>query len=889
MAAVACTDSSLSMESRTISVSTGFNSEWAATKALLEPDQLLTSGTEVMFYGMATDNTTSSAVDIIGHTSSGDGTTKLNTGQTIRFDGTKWAYTSGEAYQWKANADHRFFCWLTKDAVSSLTASGFFGTGLSFNSSTGVLSIPSKTMTITDGSLDFAYSDVVTRKASEADYSTVELALKHLFTSFCVSAHNYTSSPVVIKSVKLFGIRNRKSATVTFGTDSSSVVYSEGSTVYGGSDTYFELVSEASGISLATDAEKANIISGASDQKKYILMWPQTAEELTAESSSTTDLSQTINTKALDENTEIESMHVAVFDSTGSKLSQYVLADPFTAATANDTDYQYTVELKTSDKPCILHFIANGPEELRFGSEVEVIGELYKTGGESAYWQRIVLPNITAKPETGDDNYDDKLASYLAVVDSLDGVKLLRNYSKITVEETCDNFALDGFWFVNYPDGGSIAPYNRNTGKFMDDYLDYPTMESLEGPSDSTYTFNSGEPDEFSLAGGNYQGFMNASTSFIAHETFDNASLHALNDDNQCVGYVYEREKVLFSPMYLIVKGTFTEVGKSPATTYYKIALQDAEGDFYAMLRNFDYLVQIQSVASAGYNSAADALAGAPSGDISVNVDYQDLTNISDGDSRMTVSETTLMIIGTPGETATAEFWYKFEPDITGIRYSGAYNGTTEDPTNHTPYVTVSYEGTSGSTGDVISSISIGTDDSKGNRHVTINTTAVGEMLKTQSIIITGKRWNGSRYQTITRTISLVLRNNLDLMVSAAPNTDADGKGYVEAGTGKKVVINLGIEGGLPSSLFPLEFKIDPVNNSLTPDNDYSSVQDLPVRSGLDANGYPTYWFEKTMTWAEYSGVDMVDGIKTFPVYFSTIVANSATVVNVSQEYFTSG
>lgn len=594
-----------------------------------------------------------------------------------------------------------------------------------------------------------------------------------------------------------------------------------------------------------------------------------------------------IATKALGENPQLENLHVAVFDGSGSALIQYVQADPYTPATANDTDYQYTVDLKTSDKPCILHFIANGPEELRFGSEVEVIGELYTTGGESAYWQRIELPNITAKPETGDDDYDEKLASYMAVVDSLDGVKLLRNYSKITVEETCDNFVLDGFWFVNYPDGGSVAPYNRNTGRFMDDYIDYPTMESLEGPGDSTYTFNSGEPDEFSLAGGNYQGFMNATTSFIAHETFDNASIHALNADNQCVGYVYEREKALFSPMYLIVKGAFTESGKSPVTTFYKIALQDAEGDFYAMLRNFDYLVQIQSVASAGYSSAADALAGAPSGDISVNVDYQDLTNISDGDSRMTVSETTLMIIGTPGNSTTAEFWYKFEPDITGTRYSGAYNGTTEDPTNHTPYVTISYEGTSGSTGDVISSISIGTDDGKGNRHVTINTTAVGDMLKTQSIIITGKRWNGSRYQALTRTISLVLRNNLDLMVSAAPNTDADGKGYVVAGTGKKVSINLGIEGGLPSSLFPLEFKIDPVNNSLTPDNDYSSVQDLPVRSGLDANGYPTYWFEKTLTWAEYSGVDMVDGIKTFPVYFSTIVVNSATVVNVSQKYFT--
>ena len=323
------------------------------------------------------------------------------------------------------------------------------------------------------------------------------------------------------------------------------------------------------------------------------------------------DLSRTgVDTKALDEKPEIESMHVAVFDSTGFKLSQYILADPFTPATGNDTDYKYTVELKVSDKPRILHFIANGPDELRFGFEIEVVGELYTTGSKSAYWQRIVLPNITAKPETGEEDYDAKLAAYNNVVDALDGVKLIRNYSKITLEENCTNFELEGFWFVNYPSCGSVAPYNRNTGKFVDNYLDHSSVKSLQGPSDSTYTFNSGEPDEYSIKGANYQGFMNASTSFIAHETFDNASIHALNADDQCVGYVYEREKALFSPMYLIVKGTFTEVGKSPVTTFYKIALQDAEGDFYAMLRNFDYLVQIQSVASAGYSSAADALAG---------------------------------------------------------------------------------------------------------------------------------------------------------------------------------------------------------------------------------------------------------------------------------------
>lgn len=286
---IGCNDGPFSPEIRSISVTAGFSSEDGGTKALLEPSQLLTSGTEVMFYGLATDNSTASAKDIPGHTSGGDGTTKLNDGQTITYNGTGWPYNSGEDYQWLPKADFRFFGWLAKDAVSSLTASGFFGTGFSFNPSTGVLSIPSKTMTITDGSLDFAYSDVVARSASEADYSTVELTLKHLFTSFSVSAHNYTSSPIVIKSVKLFGIRNQKSATVSFGTTGSSATYSVGSTVYGGSNTSFELVSEGSGISLSADAQKANIINGASDKKRYILMWPQTAEELTAASSSTAE------------------------------------------------------------------------------------------------------------------------------------------------------------------------------------------------------------------------------------------------------------------------------------------------------------------------------------------------------------------------------------------------------------------------------------------------------------------------------------------------------------------------------------------------------------------------------------------------------------------------
>ena len=601
----------------------------------------------------------------------------------------------------------------------------------------------------------------------------------------------------------------------------------------------------------------------------------------------------TAGTKALAETPTIQNIYVAVFDATGYKLSEYVKANPITPATTNEDKYQFTIQLKVSDKPRTLHFIANGPKELRFGTEQEVIGELYSMcdADESdefhrkdAYWQRLVFTKISPRPITSDP---DSLAAYNSMVETLSNLKLIRNFSKVTLSkreplegdtQAFKDFKILGMWFVNYPDRGSIAPYNRNTGGFGADtstvkktYLEYSKMDDVEDPHQ-----------------GNYQGFTLASTEFVTPSVFDGSNMIAATD-NTVSGYVYEREKALTSPMYLIVKGQY-----NGADAYYKIAMQDEDGDFYAMLRNFNYSVQIQNVSSAGSPTAAAALAGAPTGDISVNIDYKDLPNISDGNARISVSATRLLIVAPDNESTTAKFWYKYEPDITDHSETGIHNdlgktGTSATDTewNHNnPHVVITYEGTEGSSGAVVSSIDVEGANEGGNRYVTINTKKASATPKTQTITITGRKWDGLRYLTITRSIELVLRDALEMSLTASPNTDSEDAANVINGVGESVVLHVGIDKDLPSSMFPLAFKINPSVNSLTPDNAHTE-QDLPARYGTDESGHPDYWFERVVSWGEYQTADVVDGKKEIPVYFTTIIANSATTVEVSNDNFT--
>lgn len=614
------------------------------------------------------------------------------------------------------------------------------------------------------------------------------------------------------------------------------------------------------------------------------------------------DLGELPETRALTENAQVKNIYICVFDASGYKLSEYVEAEPNTKAGDNDGLYHYTAELTITDDARILHIIANAPESLTYGSENTVIGSLYTSidatdNAESfsfkeAYWARLELDCIPKKPVTGETDYSAKLTKYNDIVKELSSVKLIRNYSKVTaqVKSSVTNFTLDGFWFVNYPDRGTVAPYNRNTGTFMTDYLNYTSAKAMES---ETYKINEGTAEEETLDGGNYQGFMLATTKFLTPETFVETAAGGYCklgelETGKAVGYVYEREKALSSPMYLIIKGKYdsNENGslEDESFCYYKIAMQDGNGSFYAMLRNFNYLIEIQSVSRKGESTAAAALLAAPSGDISVNVDLQDLTNISDGKARMTVSATTVMLVGTVGESISGytDFWYRYEPDIE--EHPGTvYNGTSTD--NASYYVTID-DSNYGESGTVFSSVARQSTDDGANRKLTLSTNKISAQPKHQTLVIKGHKINGSKDETITRTVEFYLRPYLTMSLKCGPISDASGNGYIKEKLGEPVDLTIGFEGGLPASIFPLEFNIEAENLTLTPDND-----DLPVRTGIstiDGKSSSAFWFVKSISWDEYQAAptDPETGEKYFTCKLKANTKVSATDIYVSQTYF---
>lgn len=185
------------------------------------------------------------------------------------------AWTSANPHQWVAGQDHAFFGW-TKNDGSSESDANFD----SFNKVDNTLTVSKSFDNLSFTDFDFCYSDAVVRNASNPDYSTVNLNLRHLFAAVGFSAHNYTPTTIVIQSVMLYGLKNRKTASVSFNTSTggpASVSFSNQECTWA---TGKELISVP--VTLEADANKANIVNDASNESRFFLFWPQSVDELTA-------------------------------------------------------------------------------------------------------------------------------------------------------------------------------------------------------------------------------------------------------------------------------------------------------------------------------------------------------------------------------------------------------------------------------------------------------------------------------------------------------------------------------------------------------------------------------------------------------------------------------
>lgn len=531
-------------------------------------------------------------------------------------------------------------------------------------------------------------------------------------------------------------------------------------------------------------------------------------------------------TRAMGEEATLRTLHLAVFDQNGILL-EYVKATELSKSSSNNT-YTYKVILKpTQGVTTTIHFIGNGPENLNYATEMQAIASLSTGNNDDAYWQRITV----------DGGITSKTAIPL--------VHLIRNFAWIQLTESATNFEIDSYCVVNTYNKGSVAPYNSNSG-WIDGYntMSYSTLIGT---------------------GVGYNGF-------IPSEATLNTNIPDVNSWLNTGCFIYEREKALSNPPFILVKGKYTVNETTENNRYYKVDLRQEDGSYFPIIRNFQYKVNLTAVGHKGYDSPSEAAKSGGSGDVSTSVDTQPFTNISDDAVRLFVSYTdTTLVYNQEEGLAKTEFTlrYKF------ISFSGtqSLNGTE---------VTINPEGTSIQNGIITSLVRNGNDDTDGWREIKMETISVPQNTKVdgkQEITITGTVVIDGKIHTLQRKVILRLRPKYTMLLACNP-------GAIAKIQGKPFDLIIKVPGGLGSSMFPLNFQIEAEAQSITPDRG----DDLPTITGKSIINKEkiTIGFIKQLDYSVYEMIsdDDKDGYIEVPCSLKSTKIESETDIHVQNQYF---
>ena len=655
-----------------------------------------------------------------------------------------------------------------------------------------------------------------------------------------------------------------------------------------------------------------------------------------------TELEASLTTKAdtRGETPNLQSMHVAVFGGSGY-LKQYEKATLVTTPTDNDQIRTYEVELWLTNSSIKVHFIGNGPSNLRFDYETNCIPELYSSlenEHSDAYWQRITIPRgIRAKTATssgtgpngtpvaiGDyiDQYGNKITGstgYVVAdetVEAMSNIKLIRNFAQISVEAadaSTSNFDLISYTLVNEPLQGTIAPYT-------DTWLDY--LSYVDDGGTNAY--------EDLLAAYKGSEYVNTTydASYPAASAFTSTPLGTGVIPEGSVGYIYERPAPRENPTYLIVYGQYKKEGDPNYNNYcyYKIDLME-KGVYLTLFRNFKYKITIKHVAKFGKTTPKSAAEGAGSGDVSADAEAASLTDISDGECQLYVTEMQPILVEEYKDFSYAALMYKFvykvngnEGDagdaavdnnytaqdqqntitVEGVSHdnTGKYGGAGKQLTMNFFRVTdsghiIPFDAEEEGEGDIISSFKLDPlpQPAATNYYRTIFFTTKApsgstktEKFRIKATYVTGQGTESEKTHTLYRDVLFTLLKTQQLSVKCIPEE-------IEEGASKDMTVRITIPSGLPKAMFPLQFPIEIANNSLGPDYDHTD-QTLPVTYGQtyqytedegnkvrgDNNGY---YFIRSLDYDEYSGLASSDGLVSFDSYFETTKAISESDIYV--------
>ena len=676
-------------------------------------------------------------------------------------------------------------------------------------------------------------------------------------------------------------------------------------------------------------------------------------EKVTLSFSVVTDAPDGPATKALGEATELNNLRLAVFGRSGY-LKEY--ADATILDKTEDFKYTYTidvngekreihrekivkytfsVELTLTDNERIIHFIGNGPSTLNFGYADDILPGLMSGPGETAFWQMKNVAGIKAKRYTGNDPYEDENGEIVEKGDFIDNdnnkvtngktgyvaaqetiyalqdIPLIRNWAKIVVledkskdpdtgEENEPYFTPYSYAVIHTPTRGTIAPHSSETDGFVRDYQ-LKTFVQLEATG---YPANLPLNTTISTVVPTQSDFLNGTNGVTKIAAGDVISfpVPAGKEPSHAV-YLYERPVPTedMEPTSILVYGYYDNPKdqEHKGNWYYKIDLM-VGSKYYPVYRNFKYQVLIKKILSQGHYTPEDAAAAAGSADVSADISAMRLADISDGRARLALSWMARSFISkqTPENNKTLSV--RFVQDVDNMEPNTGSD--LFDNTGTPKILTAEIQPMKDGSEDIITSVNISdTFDTSGEQQgwreiqfTTIDPTDPDKPLtsaKSQRILITG-RFGEELENRLYREVEITLLPVQDMKVSVEKEIIPDIKD-----TEQTVLVS--IPDGLPQSMFPLVFAIEPERMSLTPD-DNKANNNLPVEWGTSIikpeagqQAKTSFHFLRTLDWTEYRSLPIMQenyrSWRTFKCYFKSNRDDSATKIYVDNEFFEPG
>ena len=478
-------------------------------------------------------------------------------------------------------------------------------------------------------------------------------------------------------------------------------------------------------------------------------------------------------------NESITKLDILVFDENGYLIQNAEGTPVSSFGVAKDTEYKYTVALGQSNYKRTIHFVAYNDQNVSFtytmGQHMRyVVDVLTTTDTNEAFWGVVDLPNgITGTKAENSTTFEpsDEVNTLLTKV------PLVRNYANVTLTNNASSYLANAeIMLYNIPNKGSVVARITDSR--------YAQFAERSGTTNTEKTYEK------------------ISKDYVGYEP---AGMTLTNSAWGTSLYMYERHQQsggnsVNTPAFAIIRGKYRSSDDFDSDyTYYKIDLCYTDETtkasvLYNLLRNMRYNIILNSVSGRGESTPEAAAEGAAANNVSFSVETINLTNISDGERRLSVEYTEKVL--TSGNTQYT-LKYKYEPDI-----------ATGTPKNEDVQFT-------GLTGDVIASHTIGTEDDKDGWRTFTFTSAAIDGVKMQSIVLTAGN--------LQRQVRYILGNPYTMRLDVAKKI-AD-----EVGTGLPAKVILPV--GLPDGVFPLDIYVISENNSLT--------SSMPVITGLDNNATP--------------------------------------------------